>query len=166
MKKVPVSCNKDCGGGCPLLAHVKDGRVTKITNNPLKDPFMVGCAKGFHTPDVLYAKDRLKRPLLRIGSRGSGNFNEISWREALDRIAERLEDLRTNEGCESVLAFDGSGSCIGNCSPYRASVQAVFSLFGGSVCTGGTNCANLRRCSCLTTHFTGSSTVSLWLTRC
>ena len=43
MMKVPVTCNKDCCAGCPLLAHVKDGRVTKITNNPLRDPFVVGC---------------------------------------------------------------------------------------------------------------------------
>jgi anaerobic dimethyl sulfoxide reductase subunit A len=96
-----------------LLAHIRDGRVIKITNNPLRDPFVVGCAKGFHAIDVLYAKDRLKRPLFRTGSRGSGEFREISWREALDRVAEKLDDLRMREGSESVLAFYGSGSCVG-----------------------------------------------------
>jgi anaerobic dimethyl sulfoxide reductase subunit A len=131
MKKVPVTCNKDCGGGCPLLAHVKDGRVTKITNNPLRDPFMVGCVKGFHALDVLYAKDRLKRPLLRTGFKGSGEFKEISWREALDRVAERLDDLRRNEGCESVLAFYGSGSCIGAVHNTGLLCKRFFSLFGG-----------------------------------
>lgn len=131
MKKVPVSCNKDCGGGCPLLAHVKDDRVTKITNNPLRDPFMVGCVKGFRAPEVLYAKDRLKLPLLQTGSRGSGEFKEISWREALDRVAVRLDDLRRKEGCESVLAFYGSGSCIGAVHNTWLLCKRFFSLFGG-----------------------------------
>ena len=131
MKKVPVTCNKDCAAGCPLLAHVKDGRVTKITNNPLRDPYMVGCVKGFHAPDVLYAKDRLKHPLLRTGSRGSGEFKEISWREALDRVADRLDDVRRNYGCESVLAFDGSGSCISAVHNTLLLCKRFFSLFGG-----------------------------------
>jgi len=131
MKKVPVTCNKDCCAGCPLLAHVKDGRVTKITNNPLRDPFVVGCVKGFHALDVLYAKDRLKLPLLRTGSRGSGEFKEISWREALDRIAEKLDDLRMKEGSESVLAFYGSGSCVSAVHNTGLLCKRFFSLFGG-----------------------------------
>jgi anaerobic dimethyl sulfoxide reductase subunit A len=131
MKKVPVTCNKDCGGGCPLLAHLKDGRVIKITNNPVRDPYMVGCAKGFRAPDVLYAKDRLKRPLLRTGSRGSKEFREISWREALDRISERLDDLRKKYGCESVLAFAGSGSCRSAVHHTGLLCKRFFSLFGG-----------------------------------
>jgi len=131
MKKVPVSCNKDCLGGCPFLAHIKNGRVTKITNNPLRDPFMVGCVKGFHALDVLYAKNRLKHPLLRTGSRGRGEFKEISWREALDRVAERLDDLSRREGGESVLAFYGSGSCIGVVHNTGLLCKRFFSLFGG-----------------------------------
>jgi anaerobic dimethyl sulfoxide reductase subunit A len=131
MKAVPVTCNKDCVAGCPLLAHIKDGRVTKITNNPLRDPYMVGCVKGFHAPDVLYAKDRLKRPLLRTGSRGSGQFKEISWKEALYRVAERLDHVRRNYGCESVLVFDGSGSCISAVHNTVLLSTRFFSLFGG-----------------------------------
>jgi len=131
MKKVPVTCNKDCLGGCPLIAHVKDGHVRKITNNPLKDPYIVGCVKGFRAMDVLYAKDRLKCPLLRTGSRGSGAFKEISWQEALDRIAERLGDLREKEGGESIFAFFGSGSTIGAVHNSGLLCKRFFSLFGG-----------------------------------
>ncbi len=98
MKKVPVTCNKDCLGGCPLLAHVKDGHVTKITNDPLKDPYIVGCVKGFRAMDVLYAKDRLKRPLLQTGFRGSGAFKEISWQEALYRFTVALQTATGNIG--------------------------------------------------------------------
>lgn len=43
--KIPVSCNKDCGGGCPLLAHVEDGRLIKITDNPLGTRYTTGCVR-------------------------------------------------------------------------------------------------------------------------
>ena len=41
--EIPITCNKDCGGGCPLVAHVENGRIVKITNNPLAGPYMNGC---------------------------------------------------------------------------------------------------------------------------
>ena len=62
---VPVSCNLDCGGGCPLLAIVEDGVVTGITDNPLGAPYMTGCVKGFQMHRVLYAPDRLRKPLIQ-----------------------------------------------------------------------------------------------------
>ena len=43
---VPVSCNRDCIAGCPLLAHVEDGRLLKVTDNPRKAAMMSGCARG------------------------------------------------------------------------------------------------------------------------
>ena len=45
-RTIPVSCNKDCGAGCPLLAHVEDGKIIKITDNPKGTPYMKGCSKG------------------------------------------------------------------------------------------------------------------------
>ena len=44
---IPVSCKKDCGTGCPLLVHVENGRIIKITNNPAGTPYMSGCSMGF-----------------------------------------------------------------------------------------------------------------------
>ena len=69
MKMLPVSCNKDCGGGCPLIAHVENGRLQKITNNPLKNRHMTGCVRGYQMPKAVYATDRLKSPLIRTGER-------------------------------------------------------------------------------------------------
>ena len=54
MKKLPVSCNKDCGGGCPLIAHVENGRLLKITNNPLRNRYMTGCVRGYQMPKAAY----------------------------------------------------------------------------------------------------------------
>ena len=101
--KIPVSCNKDCGGGCPLLAHVRDGRVTRITNNPLGGPHLFGCVRGFQMPETLYSPERLKKPLLRTGPRGSGSFKEIEWSHALDIVAEKLAAIRAEYGNSALL---------------------------------------------------------------
>jgi anaerobic selenocysteine-containing dehydrogenase len=71
-RTIAVSCDKDCGAGCPLLAHIEHGRVTRITDNPLGGPTMSDCAKEFQMTHALYSPDRVKRPLLRTGPRGSG----------------------------------------------------------------------------------------------
>ena len=84
-RTLPVSCDRDCGGGCPLCAYVSEDRIVKITDNPLKSRFMHGCIKGYRMADTVYAKDRLKSPLIRTGERGEGHFREISWPEALNR---------------------------------------------------------------------------------
>ena len=78
-KTIPVSCNKDCAAGCPLLAHVKDGKIIKITNNPNGTPYMQGCGKGFQAMQAAYAPDRLLNPLIRTGARGCGDFKAVSW---------------------------------------------------------------------------------------
>jgi len=77
-KTIPVSCNKDCAAGCPLLAHVEDGKIFKITDNPNGTPYMQGCSKGFQAMRAAYAPDRLLPPLIRRGSRGSGYFQAVS----------------------------------------------------------------------------------------
>ena len=78
-RTIPVSCNKDCGAGCPLLAHVEDGQIVKITNNPAGTPYMQGCGKGFQAMQVAHAPDRLLKPLIRTGPRGCGDFKEVPW---------------------------------------------------------------------------------------
>jgi anaerobic dimethyl sulfoxide reductase subunit A len=110
---IPVSCNLDCGGGCPLHVHVEGGRVTKIVDNPLGGPYLSGCVKGLQMHRVLHAPDRLKRPLLRTGPRGSGEFKEVGWPEALDLVAKRLTEIRDRYGNGAILRLGGSGACNG-----------------------------------------------------
>jgi anaerobic dimethyl sulfoxide reductase subunit A len=128
---IPVSCNKDCGGGCPLLAHVEQGRVTRITNNPLGSPYMSGCAKGFQMTRALYAPDRLKRPLLRTGPRGSGEFKQVPWPHALDIVASKLSDIKSRYGNEAIFHLGGSGSCRGALHNTYILTLRFLSLFGG-----------------------------------
>jgi anaerobic dimethyl sulfoxide reductase subunit A len=130
MTTLPVSCNKDCGGGCPLLAHVEDGRLVKITNNPHKNHYMTGCVRGYGMTRVVYAKDRLRRPLLRTGPRGSGEFREATWDEALDLVAVKLGELRDARQGDAVLPLGGSGGCAGAVHNTAYLKDRFFGLYG------------------------------------
>lgn len=134
---VPVSCNKDCGGGCPLLAHVEDGRLVRITDNPSGTPYMVGCVRGYQMGRVVYAPDRVLKPLLRVGPRGSGQFKEIAWREALDYAAERLAEIKARYGCQAIIKLGGSGSCRGALHNTSRLTTRFLGLFGGYTGTYG-----------------------------
>ncbi len=133
--KVPVSCNKDCGGGCPLLAHMEDGRLVKITDNPLGTRYMTGCVRGFQMPRVVYHRDRLKQPLLRSGPRGSGEFKEISWSEALTLIAEQLTRVKTEYGAASILPLGGGAAERGALHNTERLIKRFFSMLGDYTAT-------------------------------
>jgi anaerobic dimethyl sulfoxide reductase subunit A len=119
------------------MAHVEDGRLVKITNNPLKNRYMFGCARGYQMPRVVYASDRLKRPLLRNGERGSGSFCEISWDEALDLLATKLEEIRSRYGDSAVMPLGGSGACLGIVHHTYNLRNRFFNLFGGHTLAEG-----------------------------
>ena len=157
--KVPVSCNKDCGAGCPLIAHVENGRLARITNNPAGTPYMTGCVRGFQMPKVVYAPDRLTRPLWRTGPRGSGRFEELAWDEALDRIAGRLSVINAEHGPESVIQLGGSGSCRGALHNTGRLTSRFLGLFGGytGLYAGYSSAAT----SFATPYVTGTSNVGL-----
>ena len=101
---------RGCHGGCVHILTVENGKVVKV--RPDKDaPLSRGnaCAKGMTIIEQMYHEDRLLHPLRRIGRRGSGNWEKISWDEALDTIAERLGDLKKNHGAECISAITGTG---------------------------------------------------------
>lgn len=82
-------------------------------------------------PRVLYAPNRLRKPLLRIGPRGSGQFKEIEWSRALDLVAERLTGVQTRYGNEAILHLGGSGSCRGALHNTHHLTTRFLSMFGG-----------------------------------
>jgi thiosulfate reductase / polysulfide reductase chain A len=103
---VPTFCEL-CFWKCGLLAHVKDGRVTKLTGNP-EHPLSRGrlCPRGTGGTGLLYDPDRLKKPLLRrTGKRGDQSFEEVSWDAALDFTAEKLLRIKKECGPEKVALF-------------------------------------------------------------
>ena len=110
MTTVPVFCGKDCGGNaCPLAATVEDGRVVRVANNPAGGEYLTGCARGYNLPLELHDSGRLLKPLISVGERGSGQFRETSWDEALDLAASRLGEIRAAHGAGAILDLGSSG---------------------------------------------------------
>ena len=109
---VPTYCEL-CFWGCGMLAHVRDGRVTKLTGNPAH-PLSRGmlCPRGAGATGLLYDPDRLRRPLVRRkdARRGEDQFVEVSWDDALNEVAERLQAVKARHGAEALALFThGSG---------------------------------------------------------
>ena len=100
---VPTSCF-NCEAGCGLLAYIDHdtGEIAKIEGNP-EHPASRGrnCAKGPATINQVYDPERVLHPMKRVGERGSGRWEQISWDQALDEIGARLrtamEEGRHNE---------------------------------------------------------------------
>ncbi len=100
-----------CFWGCGVLAHVRNGKVTKLTGNP-DHPLSKGmlCPRGAGGTGLLYDPDRLKTPLIRVKKRGEDVFEAVSWDAALSKTAEELDKIRRNHGPEALALFThGSG---------------------------------------------------------
>lgn len=108
--RVYRSACKMCHGGCGALVHVKDGRVVKVQGDP-ESPLNKGrmCPKGLASIEHLYHPDRLKHPLKRVGRRGEGKWERISWDEALETISGRVCEIKEKHGIESVAVGMGTG---------------------------------------------------------
>lgn len=91
---VPTICGQ-CMGGCGILVRLVDGWATNIAGNPLH-PVNRGtlCPKGIAGLQGLYDPDRIRTPLKRVGKRGEGQWQSISWGDALNLVAEPLKALR------------------------------------------------------------------------
>ena len=114
-KVVRTTCSPNCTGSCGQLAFVRDGVVVKIQQaadypdgayNPR------GCMKGLSYLNHIYGADRIQKPLIRTGERGSGEFREASWDEVLDKVADGLRTIGEQWGWDSIHVFGqvpGSG---------------------------------------------------------
>src|SRR5215831_8396832 len=87
---VTSTCGHNCGGRCVVNAHVVDDRIVKISTDPARWrpdlPPLHACARGFGQIERVYHPDRLQHPLRRVGRRGGGRFERISWDEALNEV--------------------------------------------------------------------------------
>ena len=101
---------RSCHGGCGVLLHVSDGRLVKVEGDR-ESPLNHGrlCPIGTVTLDLVYHPDRLKYPMRRLGARGSGKWERISWDQALDEISNRLLAIREEFGPEAIAMGTGTG---------------------------------------------------------
>ena len=93
---------------CGVNAYVKDGKMVKLEGME-EHPTSKGrmCVKGLSGRQFAYREDRILHPLRRIGERGEGKFEEISWEEAYREIAARLNEIKKESGADAVGFFGG-----------------------------------------------------------
>lgn len=108
--QVRATCPHDCPDTCALLVTVEDGVATEVKGDP-DHPTTAGvlCTKVSRYTERTYAPDRLLYPLRRTGKKGEGKFERISWEQALDEIAARLQPLAATEP-ESILPYSYAGT--------------------------------------------------------
>lgn len=110
-----TSGSHNCGGRCLLQVHVRDGRVVRIsTEDDIPDtpgkPQLRGCLRCRSYRERLYHPDRLKYPMKRVGKRGEGNFERISWDEALDTIAGHTKRIMEQYGPDAIYLQYATGN--------------------------------------------------------
>lgn len=100
-------CALDCPDACAMLVHIEDGRATRLEGDP-DHPVTRGflCGKVTQYLEREYHADRLLYPMRRIGPKGEGRFERISWDTALDTIAQRLQTVEP----QSVLPYSYGGN--------------------------------------------------------
>ncbi|MDZ4245923.1 MAG: molybdopterin-dependent oxidoreductase, partial [Dehalococcoidia bacterium] len=95
-----------CKGECGVLVHVKDGRLIKATEDPDFPekvwPRTSGCSRLRAVREWFYHPDRVNYPLKRAGERGSGKWQQISWEQALDEVADGLKKVIAQYGPEAL----------------------------------------------------------------
>jgi anaerobic selenocysteine-containing dehydrogenase len=104
-------CPLDCPDTCSVLITVEDGKVTKLEGNP-NHPITKGfaCVKMVKYPERQNREDRPLYPLKRIGKKGEGKFERVTWEEALDDIAKKTQDIIREHGGEAVLPYCYAGT--------------------------------------------------------
>src|SRR3989337_2271751 len=116
-----VTCHNNCSyqKPCILNAYVKDGRLIRLeqsnTHPHPNDPDVPeweprGCQKGLVMPQRSYDATRILYPFKRVGERGEGKWQRISWDQALEEISDKLIDIFTTDGLDTVLRVSGSGT--------------------------------------------------------
>ena len=128
-------CHHDCGGGCLLKVHVRDGVITRIETDDSEELQYRACPKGRAHRQKMYSPDRLKYPMKRVGERGEGKFERISWDEALDKVASELKRVYGTYGASAVLWLGGSGD-LGQLHGAEPT-NRLLSLMGGYSTTWG-----------------------------
>jgi anaerobic selenocysteine-containing dehydrogenase len=131
-----------CPSGCGVNVHLVDGKIERLT--PRKDhPLGIVCPRGLRARDIVYAPDRLLYPQRRIGPRGEGRFERISWDEAYELMVDRLRHTAGEYGPEAVCMYTGRGNfehglndAFAPAGTVESSASAVLFPFGSPNSTG------------------------------
>jgi len=142
--KIFQSCMGNCSGwGCPCYVTVREGKVANIERAKLKcpdgtdSPYQETCAKGYANIERMYSPTRVLYPMKRAGERGAGQWEQISWDQAVQEITDKWKQLQADFGPESVAFFSGSGSGMATIS-YTGRLQALMGAMTIAPCYDNT----------------------------
>lgn len=128
------ACVINCGQRCPVRCFTKNGQVIRIeTDNTQPDTLgprqLRACQRGRSMRERIYSPDRLKFPMKRVGRRGEGKFERISWEEAVQTIAAQWKRIKETYGNESIYwqYCSGQQSLVSS----RRAWQRLINLMGG-----------------------------------
>ncbi|NWG01724.1 MAG: molybdopterin-dependent oxidoreductase [Syntrophaceae bacterium] len=97
-----------CPSGCGVEISMKGERLHRI--KPMEGhPLGIVCRRGIHAEEIIYSPDRLPSPMKRIGNRGEGKFEKISWEEAFERSANLIKKVIEKSGPEAMAIYSGRG---------------------------------------------------------
>jgi anaerobic selenocysteine-containing dehydrogenase len=105
------ACPHDCPDTCATITTVENGRAVRIQGDP-DHPVTQGflCAKVNRYLERTYHPERLQHPLKRVGAKGSGKFERVSWNDAITDIARRLQGVIDEHGAQAILPYSYAGT--------------------------------------------------------
>jgi anaerobic dimethyl sulfoxide reductase subunit A len=132
--RIRVGCPAhNCGGRCLLIAHVENGRITRLDTDDRPDtlaaPQLRACVRGLAYLRRQYHPDRLRFPLKRVGPRGEGQFVCCTWEEAIALVVGQLQRVKARYGNEALFVPYGTGSY--NQLNGSNTARRLLNLFGG-----------------------------------
>ncbi len=128
----PIVESKDgicgiCPAGCWVRSRVEDGRLVEVEPLP-NHPLGMICTNGAHSPEIVHDPNRLRHPLRRVGPKGTYDFEPISWDEAMETVASRLQGIKAQHGAEATAIYTGRGSFeLAMCDVFQPDGVAVSS---------------------------------------
>ena len=150
-------CTVNCMSCCAWQCHVKDGTIVYMESDTTGDqefgqPQMRACLRGRSARRWLQDEERLNYPMKRVGKRGEGAFERITWEEALDTIASELVRIRETYGNEAVYIPQCSG-VVGSISAFGSNpVTRLLNLTGGFLGKYGNYSSGLMMQGCKYTY--------------
>ena len=140
-KVIWSACTVNCGSRCPVKMHVSEGVIKWVetdntgTDEVWGDHQVRACLRGRSIRRRVYNPDRLKYPMKRVGKRGEGRFERISWDEALDTIADNLKRIKQEYGNEAIYLNYGTGTLGSTVTkswpPHTSMLARLMNCYGG-----------------------------------
>lgn len=103
-EKIRTYCAQ-CFSNCPAVAHIENSKFTKVTPDQEHKFYRPLCPKGMAGPEMVYSNTRLEYPLKRTNPKGANDpgWKRIGWEEALDRVADKMKNIKDRYGAEAFV---------------------------------------------------------------